>query len=46
MIADYDTMPHMFWECNRLYFDLQLRTYTYKLMENSKYFSYLCTIKH
>ena len=32
MIADYNTMPHMFWECNRLYFDRQLRTPKFGLM--------------
>jgi len=26
MIADYNTMPHMFWECNRRYFENKLRT--------------------
>lgn len=26
MIADYNTMPHMFWECNQMYFNHQLQT--------------------
>ena len=34
MIADYNTMPHMFWECNRLYFDHQLRTPKFGLMHS------------
>ena len=32
MIADYNTMPQMFWECNRLYFDHQLQTPKFGLM--------------
>ena len=34
MIADYNTMPHMFWECNRLYFSHQLRTPKFGLMHS------------
>ena len=34
MIADYNTMPHMFSECNRLYFDHQLRTPNFGLMHS------------
>ena len=34
MIADYNTMPRMFWECNRLYFDHQLRTPKFGLMHS------------
>ena len=34
MIADYNTMPHMFWECNRLYFDNQLRTPKFDLLHS------------
>ena len=37
MIADYNTMPHMFWECNRLYFDHQLRTPKFGLMHSCRY---------
>ena len=37
MIADYNTMPHMFWECNRLYFDHQLRTPKFGLMHTYRY---------
>ena len=32
MIADYNTMPQMFWECNRLYFDQQLQTPKFGLL--------------
>jgi hypothetical protein len=34
MIADYNTMPQMFWECNRLYFDHQLQTPKFGLMHS------------
>ncbi len=33
MIADYNTMPRMFWECNRLYFDHSLPTPKFGLMK-------------
>lgn len=33
MIADYNTMPKMFWECNRLYFDHSLPTPKFGLMK-------------
>ena len=36
MIADYNTMPQMFWECNRLYFGHQLRTPKFGLMHTSR----------
>ena len=32
MIADYNTMPHMFWECNRLYFNHKLPTPKFDVM--------------
>ena len=34
MIADYNTMPEMFWECNRLYFDHQLPTPRYGILHS------------
>ena len=37
MIADYNTMPHMFWECNRLYFGHQLRKPQFGLMHTFRY---------
>ena len=37
MIADYNTMPQMFWECNRQYFDHQLRTPKFGLMHTYRY---------
>lgn len=37
MIADYNTMPHMFWECNRLYFGRQLRKPQFGLMHTFRY---------
>ena len=36
MIADYNTMPQMFWECNRLYFENQLRTPEFGLMHSCR----------
>ena len=33
MIADYNTMPEMFWECNRLYFNHSLPTPQFGLMK-------------
>lgn len=33
MIADYNTMPKMFWECNWLYFDHSLPTPKFGLMK-------------
>ena len=33
MIADYNTMPRMFWECNRLYFDHSLPTPRFGMMK-------------
>lgn len=32
MIADYNTMPRMFWYCNRQYFDNKLRTPKFGIM--------------
>ncbi len=37
MIADYNTMPHMFWECNRLYFDHKLPPPKFGLLHTSRY---------
>ena len=37
MIADYNTMPHLFWECNRLYFGHQLRKPQFGLMHTFRY---------
>ena len=37
MIADYNTMPHMFWYCNRQYFDHQLRTPKFGLIHSRRY---------
>ena len=45
MIADYNTMPHMFWECNRRYFGNQLRTPKFGLMHTNRKlgkFEYRC----
>lgn len=45
MIADYNTMPHMFWECNRRYFENQLRTPKFGLMHTNRMlgkFEYRC----
>ena len=33
MIADYNTMPRIFWECNRLYFDHSLPTPRFGMMK-------------
>ncbi len=33
MIADYNTMPRIFWECNRLYFDQSLPTPRFGMMK-------------
>ena len=33
MIADYNTMPRIFWECNRLYFDQSLPTPRFGIMK-------------
>ena len=33
MIADYNTMPRMFWECNRLYFNHSLPTPRFGMMK-------------
>ena len=37
MIADYNTMPHMFWECNRLYFDHKLPTPKFGLLHTNRH---------
>ena len=37
MIADYNTMPEMFWECNQQYFGHQLRTPKFGLMHSYRY---------
>ena len=37
MIADYNTMPQMFWECNQQYFGHQLRTPKFGLMHSYRY---------
>ena len=37
MIADYNTMPQMFWECNQQYFGHQLRTPKFGLMHSCRY---------
>ena len=34
MIADLNNMAHMFWECNRLYFNHQLRTPKFGIMHS------------
>ena len=37
MIADYNTMPEMFWECNQQYFGHRLRTPKFGLMHSYRY---------
>ena len=37
MIADYNTMPQMFWECNQQYFGHRLRTPKFGLMHSYRY---------
>ena len=37
MIADYNNMPMMFWECNRLYFDRSLPSPKFGLMKRLNY---------
>ena len=37
MIADYNTMPEMFWKCNHQYFGHQLRTPKFGLMHSYRY---------
>lgn len=37
MIADYNTMPQIFWECNQQYFGHQLRTPKFGFMHSCRY---------